>query len=116
MNAQTKSHLPLRFTLLGLIALGTFTSLTLAQRMPEASRGSSVAAQAPLMGKPDDYAGWQTCAGCHRAEAESYAKTPHAPVGEPLPASPATPTPGMSPTALAGKKIYDQMMCAGCHT
>jgi predicted CXXCH cytochrome family protein len=69
-----------------------------------------------MVGKPGDYVGWQTCAGCHRAEAQAFAKTPHAPAGEALPTSPATPTPGMSASAAAGKTIYDDMMCAGCHT
>ena len=116
MNAQPKRKLPpLPAFLLLLFALGMTVSLAFAQRMPEAARGPSVASQAPLVGKPGDYAGWETCAGCHRAEAQAYAKTPHAPAGEPLPTSPATPTPGLSPSAAAGKKIYDDMVCAGCH-
>ena len=103
--------------LVALILLpGMLTVRTFAQRMPEASRGPSVASYSPMVGKPGDYAGWQTCAGCHRAEAQAYAKTPHAPAGEGLPTSPATPTQGLSASAAAGKKIYDDMMCAGCHT
>jgi predicted CXXCH cytochrome family protein len=98
-----------------IFALGALAGQTLAQRMPEAANGPSVASHAPLVGKPGDYAGWQTCAGCHRAEALAFAKTPHAPA-EGLPTSPATPPAGMSPSAVAGKKIYDDMMCAGCHT
>ena len=117
MNAQPKSKLQPLLMILGLLyAFYAPTSQVFAQRMPEAAHGPSVASQAPFAGKPGDYAGWATCAGCHRAEAESYAKTPHAPAGEPLPASPATPTPGISPSAVAGKKIFDDMMCAGCHT
>ena len=116
MNAQPKRKLsPVPAFLLLSFALGLTVSPSFAQRMPEAARGPSVASQAPLVGKPGDYAGWETCAGCHRAEAEAFAKTPHAPSGEPLPASPSTPTPGLSPSALAGKKIYDDMICAGCH-
>jgi predicted CXXCH cytochrome family protein len=83
--------------------------------MPEATKGSSVAWQAPLQGKPSDYVGWETCAGCHRAEAPSFVKTPHAHARETLPASPLAPTPGISGSAAAGKEIYDDMMCAGCH-
>jgi len=118
MNAPANPKLQPHLIILGLLfAFGVPMGHTFAQRMPESVRGPSVAAHSPLVGKPDDYAGWETCAGCHRAEAESYAKTPHAPAGEPLPASPATtPTPGISPSAAAGKKIYDNMMCAGCHT
>jgi len=97
------------------IPYGISVNPAFAQRMPESTRGPSVASQAPLTGKPGDYAGWQTCAGCHRAEAQAFAKTPHAP-GEALPASPSTPATGMSSSALAGKKLYDDMMCAGCHT
>jgi predicted CXXCH cytochrome family protein len=98
-----------------MFAAGGLTGHTFAQRMPEAAHGPSVASQAPLVGKPGDYAGWQTCAGCHRAEAQAFAKTPHAPAGEGLPTSPATATPGMSASEAAGKKIYDDMVCAGCH-
>ena len=117
MNSQTNSKLRPLLVFLGLMfAIGTPMGGTFAQRMPEAVHGPSVASQAPLIGKAGDYAGWQTCAGCHRAEAQAFAKTPHAPAGGVLPASPATPTPGISPSAATGKKIYDDMMCAGCHT
>jgi len=84
--------------------------------MPEAAKGPSVARQATSEGKPSDYVGWETCAGCHRAEAQSFVKTPHAHFGEKLPASPFVSTTGLSPSASAGKKIYDDMMCAGCHS
>jgi hypothetical protein len=84
-----------------LVTLGTLASTTFGQRLPEAARGPSVASHAPLAGKPGDYAGWQTCAGCHTAEAESFAKTPHAAAGE---ASPSTATP---PTRVTG--------CETCH-
>ncbi len=115
MNSQPKSLLrPLYGFVALMFSLGALVSPTFAQRMPEAAYGPSVASHAPLAGKPGDYAGWQTCAGCHRAEAQAFVKTPHA-ANEPLPASPATPTPGMSASAVAGKKLYDDMMCAGCH-
>jgi predicted CXXCH cytochrome family protein len=117
MNAQSKTKLPPLFVFLAtLCALGALTNPGFTQRMPETAHGPSVASQAPLLGKPGDYVGWQTCAGCHRAEAQAFAKTPHAPAGEGLPTSPpATATP-LSPSAAAGKKLYDEMMCAGCHT
>ena len=117
MNPQPKRKLqPLLVFLALLFGLGTLTEQTFAQRMPEAAYGPSVASHASIVGKPGDYAGWETCAGCHRAEAQAFAKTPHAPAGGALPTSPATPAPGISPSAAAGKKIYDDMMCAGCHT
>jgi len=104
-------------TLLGpIFAIGMLTGLSLAQRMPEAAKGPSVAWRAHLEGKPSDYVGWETCAGCHRAEAQSFAKTPHARAGEKPSTSPLAPTPGISPSAAAGKKIYDDMMCVGCHS
>jgi predicted CXXCH cytochrome family protein len=95
---------------------GTLAEQGFAQRMPEAAKGPSVAWQAPLEGKPGDYAGWETCAGCHRAEARSFVRTPHAHFGEKLPTSPFVSTTALSPSAAAGKKIYDDMMCAGCHS
>jgi predicted CXXCH cytochrome family protein len=95
---------------------GTLAGEAFAQRMPEAAKGPSVAWQPSVQGKPSDYAGWETCAGCHRAEAQAFVKTPHAHAGEKPPTSPFAPTPGISPSVAAGKKIYDDMMCAGCHT
>jgi predicted CXXCH cytochrome family protein len=112
---RTKFRLLLLFLAL-VVCFGTLAGPAFAQRMPEAAKGPSVASQAPLLGKPGDYVGWQTCAGCHRAEAQAFMKTPHAPTGEALPTSPTAPTPGMSPSAEAGKKIFDDMVCAGCHT
>ncbi len=106
MNAQPKRKLsPDPAFLLLLFALGLTVSPSFAQRMPEAARGPSAASQAPLIGKPGDYVGWETCAGCHRAEAQAFAKTLHAPGGEPLPTSPATPTQALTPSEAAGKKI-----------
>ena len=117
MNSQPKSKLrPLLGFVVLMFAFGALTGQNFAQRMPEAAHGPSVASQAPHVGKAGDYAGWQTCAGCHRAEAQAFVKTPHAPAGEALPTSPVTPTPRMSASAAAGKKIFDDMMCAGCHT
>lgn len=91
MNSPPESKLrPLVFVALS-FALGAFMGQTFAQRMPEAARGPSVASQATLVGKPGDYVGWQTCAGCHSAEAQSFAKTPHAPPGEGSPSTAAPP-------------------------
>jgi predicted CXXCH cytochrome family protein len=96
-------------------SLGALAGRAFAQKMPEAPKGPSVAWRAPAQGKPSDYVGWETCAGCHRAQARAFVMTPHAHLGEKLPTSPSAPTPGISPSAAAGKKIYDDMMCAGCH-
>jgi len=115
MSFQPRSKLPPQLVYLAAIfSLCASSKPASGQRMPAAAHGPSVAVQAPLVGKPGDYVGWQTCAGCHRAEAQSFAKTVHAPVGEGLPASP--PAAGLSPSAADGKKLYDDMMCAGCHT
>lgn len=117
MNVQSNRKLPFLLVFLALFwAMDGPGGRAFAQRMPEATHGPSVASQAPLLAKPGDYAGWQTCAGCHRAEAQAFAKTAHAPAGEGLPISPPAPTTALSPSAAAGKKLYDEMMCAGCHT
>ena len=116
MHSQPKSKVPPLLVFGAMtFALGAHTGQSFAQRMPESAHGPSVGAQAPLVGKPGDYAGWETCAGCHRAEAQAFTKTPHA-RGEVLPTSPATPAAGISATAAAGKKIFDDMVCMGCHT
>ncbi|MFZ0963939.1 MAG: cytochrome c3 family protein [Terriglobia bacterium] len=83
MNSRSDSKLrPLLVVGALLLAVGPFTGQTYAQRMPEAAHGPSVASQAPMLGKASDYVGWETCAGCHSAEAQSFAKTPHAPPSE----------------------------------
>jgi len=116
MVSQTDCKLRPRFMLLGLVfAIVECNGPSFAQRMPEAGKGPSVAWQPAKQGNPGDYVGWETCAGCHRAEAESFVKTPHAHFGEKLPTSPFVAAPQLSASAAAGKKIYDDMMCAGCH-
>jgi predicted CXXCH cytochrome family protein len=86
-----------------------------AQRRPAATQGPSVAWKTPQEGSPSDYIGSETCAGCHRIEAQEFLKTPHAQAGE-APAA-AAPAPGQaeSPSVAAGRKIYNDMMCSGCH-
>jgi predicted CXXCH cytochrome family protein len=117
MSSQGRIKLsPLLVSLALASSLGTLAGQAFAQKMPEAAKGPSVAWQAPLQGKPSDYAGWETCAGCHRAIAQTFVKTPHARASRTLPTPSFAPTPGISGSAAAGKKIYDDMMCAGCHT
>ena len=83
MNSQSKGKLrPVRRFLALVFALAAWTGSRAAQRLPESTHGASVASQAPLAGKPGDYVGSETCAGCHGAEGESFAKTPHAPAAE----------------------------------
>ncbi len=116
MSSAGRSNLKTRL-LLSMVAIyfGAFAAQAIAQKLPEPSHGPSVAEQAALTGKAGDYAGWETCAGCHRAEAQAFAKTPHAPVGEGMPVSPPATGEELSASATAGKKIYDDMVCAGCH-
>jgi predicted CXXCH cytochrome family protein len=116
MSSQRRSKLSLLLVPLSLVFfIGTLAGQAFAQRMPEAAKGPSVAWQPALQGKPSDYVGWETCAGCHRAEAQAFVKTPHALAAQKLPTSPSALTPQISLSAAAGKKIYDDMMCAGCH-
>lgn len=68
---------------LGLMALcGVFvlawSGTALAQRRPQSSTPPSVTSKAALRGAPGDYVGSEICAGCHTAEGEEFAKTPHA--------------------------------------
>ena len=106
MSSQRRSKLrPLLVSLPLVFSLGALAGQALAQRMPEAAKGPSVAWRASAQGKPSDYVGWETCAGCHRAQAQVFVKTPHALASEKLPTSPPAPTPGISPSAAAGKKI-----------
>jgi predicted CXXCH cytochrome family protein len=117
MSSQGRIKLSPLLVCLALASLfGALADQAFAQRMPEAAKGPSVAWQAPLRGKPSDYAGWETCAGCHRAEAQAFVKTPHTRASERMPASPLAPTPGIPASAAAGKKIYDNMSgCEACH-
>ncbi len=97
------------------VLLLMFGGTALAQKMPSSAKGPSVAAKAPLRGNPGDYVGSETCAGCHRAEATSFFKTPHAELGEaPKPAE-AAPGAEESSSVAAGRKLYNDMMCSGCH-
>jgi predicted CXXCH cytochrome family protein len=85
------------------------------QKSPAAASAPSLVWKTPLRGKPEDYVGSQTCAGCHRVEAQEFFKTPHAQMGEAPPVT--TPQPGKteSPSVAAGRKLYNDMMCSGCH-
>jgi predicted CXXCH cytochrome family protein len=85
-----------------------------AQRRPAATEGPSVAWKTPLRGSANDYVGSQTCAGCHRTEAREFFKTVHARAGEEVQTAPPSEK-GESPSVAAGRKIYNDMMCAGCH-
>ena len=103
MKSDPASKLQPIFLALGLLlAVAGAATKASGQRMPEADHGPSLASRAHLVGKPEDYVGWQTCAGCHRAEAESFVKTIHAPA-EGLPTSPASTAVGLSASAETGK-------------
>ena len=108
MSSQRRSKLgPVLASLPLAFSFGTLAGQAFAQRMPEAAKGPSVAWRASTQAKPSDYVGWEVCAGCHRAQARVFVKTPHALAGEKLPTSPSTPAARISPSAAAGKKIYD---------
>jgi len=109
----------LQFILGGALLIGVFGFLAMAnlyaQRRPAAVKGPSVAWKAPVEGNPGDYVGAETCSGCHRAEAQEFFKTPHAQEGEAVQSVAAAPGTAESPSVAAGRKIYNDMMCAGCH-
>ena len=67
------------FLLTAVLALTA--SWALAQKQPSAHQPSSVAWKAPPEGKADQYAGAETCAGCHADQARQFAKTVHAQAG-----------------------------------
>ena len=107
MSSHRRTKLSLLLVSLTLVFLiGALAGQIFAQRMPEAAKGPSVAWRASAQGKPSDYAGWKTCTGCHRAEAQVFVKTPHALAGEALPTSPSAPTPGISLFAFRWPKIW----------
>src|SRR5262249_8366568 len=49
-----------------------------AQKQPKVNTPSSVVWKAPAEGQPADYVGTETCAGCHPAHADLFARPPHA--------------------------------------
>jgi len=100
--------------LIGVFGFSAMANLY-AQRRPAAEKGPSVAWKAPLKGNPGDYVGAETCAGCHRAEAQEFFKTPHAQEGEAVQSVAPAPGKAESPSVAAGRKVYNDMMCAGCH-
>ncbi len=85
-----------------------------AQRQPASRKGPSVAWKAPA-GNPSDYIGAETCSGCHRAEAQEFFKTVHAQEGKAVQPVSSAPGKAESPSVAAGRKVYNDMMCAGCH-
>ncbi len=100
---------------LTLVLAGVPGAYLYAQKQPAPTSPPSVAWKAPLRAKPSEYVGSMECAGCHRAEAQAFFKTPHAHLAQEVPVEPATPAKPESPSVAAGRKIYNNMMCAGCH-
>jgi predicted CXXCH cytochrome family protein len=100
-----------------LICLAGFlpTAFLYAQRQPAPTKGPSVAWKAPVQTNPNDYVGPQVCSGCHRGEARQFFKSPHGEQGQEVEATPAAPGAAESPSVAAGRKLYNDMMCAGCH-
>ena len=91
------------------------TAFLHAQRLPAPAKGPSVAWNPPVETNPNDYVGPQVCAGCHRAEARQFFKSPHGEEGAEVSAAPAASGAAESPSVAAGRKLYNDMMCAGCH-
>src|SRR5574337_236307 len=93
------------------------TAYLYAQRHPAPFKGPSVAWKAPVETNPNDYVGPQVCAGCHRAEARQFFKSPHGEQeqGEAIQPTPAAAGEAESPSVAFGRKLYSDMMCAGCH-
>ncbi len=88
----------------------------LAQRRPAAPKAPSVTWEPKMQGKPSDYVGAQTCAGCHPTEAQEFFKTPHATAApHSAAAAAAAPAANESPSEAAGHKLYEQFKCSGCH-
>ncbi len=84
----------------------------LAQRQPDSATPPSLTWKGPQGGQLQDYVGARTCGECHRIEDEEFFKTLHARVSQ---VSPPARARGESSAVAAGRKIYDKMMCAGCH-
>jgi predicted CXXCH cytochrome family protein len=61
-----------------LVICSSAFTFVLAQRQPKAPAPSSVVWKAPSQGQAGDYAGKDTCAGCHPVHAEAFDKTVHA--------------------------------------
>jgi predicted CXXCH cytochrome family protein len=91
------------------------TAFLHAQRRPAPAKAPSVAWKPPVETNPNDYVGPQVCAGCHRVEARQFFKSPHGEEGGEVAATPASPGVAESPSVAAGRKLYNDMMCAGCH-
>ncbi len=109
----------LQFFLSGALLISVFGFFALvslyAQRRPATEKAPSVAWKAPKEANPSDYVGAETCAGCHRDIAKQFFKTVHAEEGKGMQATTAAPGKAESPSVAAGRKIYGDMMCAGCH-
>jgi predicted CXXCH cytochrome family protein len=113
MKTQTSGVIPILIRVVALIVVfGSLMTSALAQRMPEDARGPSVASRTPFVGKPGDYAGWQTCATCHTAQADTFAKTPHAPSADAKPVAPSVGVTGCETCHGPGKAHADAEQAA----
>jgi predicted CXXCH cytochrome family protein len=70
------------FHLLAAAALFMHAGIALGQKMPESTKGPSVAPTV-VLGNPSDYAGIERCRSCHKPEYREYQKTAHAKVSVP---------------------------------
>jgi hypothetical protein len=70
------------FYLIAAAALFMHAGIALGQKMPESTKGPSVAPTA-IVGNPNDYAGKERCRSCHKPKYREYEKTAHAKVSVP---------------------------------
>src|SRR5450432_1822987 len=85
MSTSGRPSLTLRESFAASILAASFVlsaGLAFGQKMPEATKGPSVAASFTV-GNPEDYAGIDRCRSCHKPEFREYEKTAHAKVSVP---------------------------------
>jgi len=91
------------------------TAFLYAQRQPAPAKGPSVAWKAPVEANPNDYVGRRPALAATVRRPGSFSRSPHGEEGGEVEATPASSGAAESPSVAAGRKLYNDMMCAGCH-